>query len=221
LTTRSWTRRLSARAPRTARKGAARFRPALETLKDRLAPASFTVLNTLDSGDGSLRAAVDAANAADGSNTITFATAARQALLDASERPAAPALVQAALWAAARAAGWTQSRAAAQWYDVRATATALRDAGASAAALADLVRCVAGNPLRRRPRGRPYEVPRNDTTLRLAQVAYDNHDWGLLPLLADALEEAGGAAREALAHLRGPGPHARGCWPVDLILGKS
>src|SRR6266849_11032246 len=50
-----------------------RARPWLERLEDRLAPASFTVLNNHDSGTGSLRAAVDAANAALGSNTITFA----------------------------------------------------------------------------------------------------------------------------------------------------
>ena len=42
-----------------------------------------------------------------------------------------------------------------------------------------------------------------------------------LPVLADALEEAGCGQAELLAHLRGPGPHVRGCWAVDLLLGKS
>jgi hypothetical protein len=39
--------------------------------------------------------------------------------------------------------------------------------------------------------------------------------------LADALEEAGCDSADLLGHLRGPGPHVRGCWAVDLILGKS
>ena len=42
-----------------------------------------------------------------------------------------------------------------------------------------------------------------------------------LPVLADALEEAGCTDADLLSHLRGPGPHVRGCWAVDLLLGKS
>jgi hypothetical protein len=42
-----------------------------------------------------------------------------------------------------------------------------------------------------------------------------------LAVLADALEEAGCHDADILTHCRGPGPHVRGCWVVDLILGKS
>ena len=42
-----------------------------------------------------------------------------------------------------------------------------------------------------------------------------------LAVLADALEEAGCTEADILGHLRGPGPHVRGCWVVDLILGKE
>ena len=42
-----------------------------------------------------------------------------------------------------------------------------------------------------------------------------------LPFLADALEDAGCADAELLSHLRSPGPHVRGCWALDLVLGKS
>jgi hypothetical protein len=42
-----------------------------------------------------------------------------------------------------------------------------------------------------------------------------------LPILADALEEAGCTDADILAHCRGPGPHVRGCWVVDLLLGKE
>jgi hypothetical protein len=44
---------------------------------------------------------------------------------------------------------------------------------------------------------------------------------GTLQVLADALEEAGCDAAGLLAHLRSPGPHARGCRAVDLILAKE
>lgn len=47
------------------------------------------------------------------------------------------------------------------------------------------------------------------------------HDFAGLPVLADALEEAGCDHVALLAHLRGPGPHARGCWALDAVLGKS
>lgn len=49
------------------------FRPQLETLEDRTTPTPFLVTNSNDSGTGSLRAAVDAANTAGGTNLITFA----------------------------------------------------------------------------------------------------------------------------------------------------
>jgi hypothetical protein len=42
-----------------------------------------------------------------------------------------------------------------------------------------------------------------------------------LAVLADALEDAGCADADLLGHLRGPGPHIRGCWAVDLLLGKE
>lgn len=64
--------------------------------------------------------------------------------------------------------------------------------------------------------------------VRLAQAAYDERllpsgtlDLTRLSILADALEEAGCSDREILDHLRSPGPHVRGCWAVDCILGKS
>ena len=75
MTARSWIGRLFARTVSRPVKAAARCCPRLEVLEDRLAPASFTVVNTADSGFGSLRAAVDAANIFGGSNTINFAPA--------------------------------------------------------------------------------------------------------------------------------------------------
>jgi hypothetical protein len=42
-----------------------------------------------------------------------------------------------------------------------------------------------------------------------------------LGVLSDALEEAGCDKEDILNHLRGPGPHVRGCWALDLLLGKE
>jgi hypothetical protein len=59
------------------------------------------------------------------------------------------------------------------------------------------------------------------TVVQLAQGIYDDRAFDRLPILADALQDAGCDADDVLAHCRGPGPHARGCWVVDLVLGKS
>ncbi len=60
----------------------------------------------------------------------------------------------------------------------------------------------------------------NGGTVRiLAEAVANEQAFHRLPLLADALEDAGCANAELLGHCRGPGPHARGCWVVDLLLG--
>jgi hypothetical protein len=50
---------------------------------------------------------------------------------------------------------------------------------------------------------------------------YEGRLWAQMPVLADALEDAGCTEPAILSHLRGPGVHARGCWPLDLILEKE
>jgi hypothetical protein len=56
---------------------------------------------------------------------------------------------------------------------------------------------------------------------RLAQAMYDERAFDRLPELADALEAAGCDNEDILNHCRQPGPHVRGCWVVDLLLGKE
>ena len=62
---------------------------------------------------------------------------------------------------------------------------------------------------------------RDGTIPKLAEAIYQEGAFDRLPILADALEDAGGEAGELLEHLRGPGPHTRGCWAVDGALGKG
>ena len=52
------------------------------------------------------------------------------------------------------------------------------------------------------------------------QAIYDDRTFDRLPILADALEDAGCSAADILAHCRSGGEHVRGCWVVDLLLGK-
>jgi hypothetical protein len=87
---------------------------------------------------------------------------------------------------------------------------------------ATLVRCVAGNPFLPVPCVEPAWRTWNDGTMgKLASDIYNSRDFNRLPLLADALEDAGCTDAELLGHLRGPGPHVRGCWALDLVLSKS
>ena len=58
------------------------------------------------------------------------------------------------------------------------------------------------------------------TVISLAQGIYKDQAFDRLPILADALEEAGCTTAEILDHCRQPGPHVRGCWVVDLLLDR-
>jgi hypothetical protein len=88
---------------------------------------------------------------------------------------------------------------------------------AEAAVQAQLLRCIAGNPFC------PVEVCRGWVSpdgLALAQAVYDDRAFEQLPILGDALEDAGCTEAAILDHCRDTGPHARGCWVVDAVLGK-
>lgn len=82
-----------------------------------------------------------------------------------------------------------------------------------------LLRCVVGSPFHG-----VSSVDRScltTTVKELAHAIYADRAFDRLPILADALEEAGRTDEAILAHCRGPGPHVRGCWVVDLLLGKA
>ena len=62
---------------------------------------------------------------------------------------------------------------------------------------------------------------RTDTSLSLAKQMYESRNFSAMPILADALQDAGCDNEDILNHCRGPGPHVRACWAVDLVLGKE
>lgn len=93
---------------------------------------------------------------------------------------------------------------------------------------AALIREIVGNPWHPHPvlRGRCGHLLRPDlydscslcgTVRQATQCIYEQRDWKSLPILADMVEEFAWAPDDVLEHLRGPGPHVRGCWAVDLV----
>lgn len=89
-------------------------------------------------------------------------------------------------------------------------------------------RCVFGNPFRPITISPAILVWNDTTVIRLAQSAYDQRhlpegtlDNGWLAILADALEKSGCNNADILGHCRSGGEYVRGCWVVDLLLGKS
>ena len=86
------------------------------------------------------------------------------------------------------------------------------------AAVTELVRDVMGNPFTPIKWDQEW---RTSDTIAMARQMYDSRDFGGMGILADALEEAGCTTPAILEHCRSGGPHVRGCWVVDLILGKQ
>ena len=80
------------------------------------------------------------------------------------------------------------------------------------------LRCLFSNPFR------PVAFDpawRTETAVGIARGIYEERAFERMPILADALQDAGCDHPDILAHCREPGVHDRGCWVVDLLLGKS
>ena len=71
-----------------------------------------------------------------------------------------------------------------------------------------------------RPARRASSAWLTPTVAAIAAGTYQDRAFDRLPVLADALEDAGCDQSELLAHCRSGGPHVLGCWVVDLLLGK-
>ncbi len=84
---------------------------------------------------------------------------------------------------------------------------------------ADLMRCLFGNPFRPVTFAPALRLWNGGAAVALARSMYVAGDFTKAALLADLVEEGGAADPRLLRHLRGPGPHARGCFAVDLVLG--
>jgi hypothetical protein len=152
---------------------------------------------------------------------------------DADVAPGGTSLPEVALEQAVRSALFLDAGSAAYY---AAFGACCRDGGggfvpllgavdAEQAIQSEMLRDLCCNPFHLITLFRTWQTPE---VVALAQAAYDERelpagtlDTARLAVLADALEEAGCDQADLLAHLRGPGPHVRGCWAVDLILGKG
>jgi hypothetical protein len=80
------------------------------------------------------------------------------------------------------------------------------------------LRDIFGNPFRPMTLDPAWQT---SNVVSLAQAICDERAFDRMPILADALEDAGCTHRDILEHCRQPGEHVRGCWVVDLLLGKQ
>ncbi len=90
-----------------------------------------------------------------------------------------------------------------------------REATMEREALAELLRCVAGHLHRPAPDFDP--AWRTETVEGLVRRMYDTREFGAMPILADALQDAGCEDASVLTHCRHGTAHARGCWVIDQI----
>jgi hypothetical protein len=100
-----------------------------------------------------------------------------------------------------------------------ACAAAARDSPAMGAAA--LLRELFGNPFRPVTADPAWLAWNGSTVLRIAKMIDEQGDFAALPVLADALEEAGCSSAPLLEHCRVPAGHAPGCWALDLILARE
>lgn len=85
-----------------------------------------------------------------------------------------------------------------------------------------ILREIVGNPFRPSPHISVAWLAWNDRAIsKIAQGIYKDRAFDRLPILGDALEEAGCSDVDLLEHCRRTGGHRRGCWLVDLVLGKD
>jgi hypothetical protein len=127
-------------------------------------------------------------------------------------------------WFVANSAAWFRSAPFPYWRDCAEPKLSPEEeseweAGrrVEGAAQCDLLRDIVGNPFR------PVVVLpawRTEAVLAIAHKAHSERDFGLLPILADALEDAGCTTGELLGHCRGATVHTLGCWVLDLVLGN-
>ncbi|MBA4192541.1 MAG: hypothetical protein C0467_31625 [Planctomycetaceae bacterium] len=81
------------------------------------------------------------------------------------------------------------------------------------------MRDIFGNPFRPITFCQSWQT---STAITIAQGMYVSRDLSAMPILADALQDAGCYNDDILTHLRAPNAtHVRGCWALDLVLGKE
>ncbi|QJW93756.1 hypothetical protein [Frigoriglobus tundricola] len=180
--------------------------PAVERYADE--PGEPEAAAALDAAGEQVELAYDAQQP---TRAATHAVAAARNLVSATHDSAQ--IIEMAV--GARAAGRAGHEREPDWYECAEYRAAV---AAHGLLMGRLIRDVFGNPFR------PVVFSpswRTGTATALARQMYETRDFSAMPILADALQDAGCDDTDALDHCRGSGPHVRGCWVVDLVLGKE
>jgi hypothetical protein len=90
----------------------------------------------------------------------------------------------------------------------------------AAAVQAELLRDLF-NPFGPRAAESAWLTANGGAAVKVAEAVYEERAFDRLPILGDALEDAGCDSRRVLDHCRAAGQHLLGCWVVDLVLGKE
>ena len=156
---------------------------------------------------------IEAANAA----YVAYANAANVAYAATNVAYAAYATA----YAAADATTAARAAATAAYADVNGTYVAANATNATNAAVqASLLREIFGNPFRPSIIDPAWWQWDDGCIANMVLSAYKEECWDTLPIIADALEDAGCTSQPLLEHLRTPGCHVKGCWAVDALVGR-
>jgi hypothetical protein len=212
-------------------------RPAADRALRRFAVAACRRVEPFVAHPAVTAAIALAEEAADDDVSADRREAAERAARDVWGEFRRPNSARSAAGAAARAVGddedyalavadWVRGAAASKAAEAapKRTRAAAKDAiraeagAAELLALAGLLRDIIGNPFR------PVSFDlawRTSTAVAFAAQMYDSRDFTPMPVLADALQDVGCENADVLGHCRGSGPHVRGCWVVDALLGRG
>ena len=194
--------------------GVACCRRVWHLLPDELFRAAVTVAERYADGLASSQETFAAGEAAQAGWEASYGAVNSMLHGRASEAAMAyAATVTTALWAPAR---WCTSEAAR-----RVRQCDVVDKGQEQASQTAFLRCIFGNPFRPVTIDPSWLSWHDGLLVSMARQMYDSRDFSDMPVLADALEEAGCRDQDILGHCRSGGEHVRGGWVVDLLLGKS
>lgn len=121
----------------------------------------------------------------------------------------------------ARGFGSSVERAAQESADVAAWTGLSASFNDSRARQAQILHCIVGNAFRPMSLNPAWLAWHDGIVVKMADTIYHDRAFDRLPILADALEEAGCDGADILAHCREPRRHVRGCWVIDVLLGKG
>jgi len=154
----------------------------------------------------------------------TVAARQRQEELERARRNGNRGFPLGLLWEGLRA---DEAAAACTWADQVAGAKRVAESAfvyhnkGTRRGIIDMLRDIFSNPFHPTPSIAPEILAGNyQTVLKMTHAIYDERAFDCLPILADALEDAGCEDATILNHCRQADDHVRGCWVVDLLLGQ-